>query len=123
MKKTVMIIDDQASTRKLLKHFLGSNYKVVEKANGKEALDSLAAGTKIDAVITDVLMPEMTGIDFLRNYKTQTAGNPLPVIMLSSVENSTEKLKCFQLGARDYVTKPFNPEELRIRLNNVFPNT
>jgi two-component system chemotaxis response regulator CheY len=122
MKKTVMIIEDQQSTRKLLKHFLGNAYNVIEKANGKEALDSIADGAEVDAVITDVLMPEMTGIDFLRNYKKQFTGKIPPVIMLSSVENSTEKLKCFQLGARDYVTKPFNPEELKIRLGNVFVN-
>jgi two-component system chemotaxis response regulator CheY len=122
MKKTVMIIEDQTSTRKLLKHFLGHNYTIVEKANGKEALDSFASGTKVDAIITDMLMPEMTGLDFLRNYQKQFAEKTPPVIMLSSVENSTEKLKCFQLGVRDYVTKPFNPEELKIRLSNVFVN-
>ena len=122
MKKTVMIIEDQLSTRKLLKHFLGHNYHIVEKANGKDALDAIATGTKVDAIISDVLMPEMTGIDFLRIYQKQFTEKAPPVIMLSSVENSTEKMKCFQLGARDYVTKPFNPEELRIRLNNVFVN-
>ena len=118
-----MIIEDQTSTRKLLKHFLGSSYNIVEACNGKEALDSFASGTKVDAIITDMLMPEMTGIDFLRNYqKERFTEKAPPVIMSSSVENSTEKLKCFLLGVRDYVTKPFNPEELKLRLSNVLAN-
>lgn len=117
-----MIIEDQQSTRKLLSHFLASSYTIIEKSNAKEALHSFLEGVKVDAIISDVLMPEMTGIEFLRQYQNQFIEKTPPIIMLSSVENSTEKLKCFQLGARDYVTKPFNPEELKIRLNNILLN-
>ena len=117
-----MIIEDQQSTRKLLSHFLANSYTIVEKSNAKDALDSFSKGVMVDAIISDVLMPEMTGIEFLTRYHNQFTEKAPPIIMLSSVENSTEKLKCFQLGARDYVTKPFNPEELKIRLNNILSN-
>lgn len=113
-----MIIDDQQSTRKLLKHFLGHSYNVIEETNCKSALATLATGTHADAIVSDILMPEMTGIDFLRAIQKTSASAP-PVIMLSGVENSSEKLKCFQFGAKDYITKPFNPVELRVRLKNV----
>jgi DNA-binding response OmpR family regulator len=66
-------------------------------------------------------MPEMTGIDFLRTYQKDKQEAMLPVLMLSSVENSSEKLKCFHFGARDYVVKPFNPEELLVRIKNLLP--
>lgn len=120
MKKTLMIIDDQKSTRMLLSHFLGRYFNVVEKSSAKEALDSLDENAA-DAIIMDVLMPEMTGIDFLRTYQNQKPDGMLPVLMLSSVENSSEKLKCFHYGARDYVVKPFNPEELLVRIKNLLP--
>jgi DNA-binding response OmpR family regulator len=120
MKKTLMIIDDQKSTRLLLSHFLGRYFNVIEKSSALEALHSIE-DSSIDAIIMDVLMPEMTGIDFLRTYQKAKPESMLPVLMLSSVENSSEKLKCFHYGARDYVVKPFNPEELLVRIKNLLP--
>jgi two-component system chemotaxis response regulator CheY len=121
MKKTILIIDDQQSTRLLLSYYLGNYYNVIERPGAREALDLLDKGVRPDAIISDILMPEMTGIDFLKVYQ-QKGIQKLPVIMLSSVENSSEKLKCFQFGARDYMMKPFNPEELRARLSNALSN-
>lgn len=115
-----MIIDDQKSTRVLLSHFLGRYFNVIEESNAKTALDAID-NCKADAIIMDVLMPEMTGIDFLRLYQKMHPDTMRPVLMLSSVENSSEKLKCFHYGARDYVVKPFNPEELLVRLKNLLP--
>lgn len=115
-----MIIDDQKSTRLLLSHFLGRYFNVIERSSAREALDTLDESA-VDAIIMDVLMPEMTGIDFLRTYQKEKQDAMLPVLMLSSVENSSEKLKCFHFGARDYVVKPFNPEELLVRIKNLLP--
>jgi DNA-binding response OmpR family regulator len=122
MKKTVMVIDDQLSTRKLLSNYLGNYFDVVEFENAKTALESMRTGNVPNVIIADILMPEMTGLDLLRNLQEGNSTATPPVIVLSSVENSSEKLKCFQLGARDYIVKPFNPEELRLRISNVLIN-
>ena len=116
MKNQILIIEDQLSTRKLLSHYLGNFYDVIEKENSAEALKWLRKGNMPKAIVADILMPEMTGIEFLSELKNLDFLVP-PVIMLSSVENSLEKMKCFNLGARDYMVKPFNPEELLVRLN------
>lgn len=121
MKKQLLIIEDQASTRKLLGHFLGQFYDVVEKENAADALSWMNEGNKPNAIIADIIMPEMTGLEFLSALNDSGSEIP-PVMMLSSVENSSEKMKCFNLGARDYIVKPFNPEELRVRVGNFFRN-
>lgn len=117
-----MVIDDQLSTRKLLSNYLGNYFDVVEFENAKTALESMRTGNVPNVIIADILMPEMTGLDLLRNLQEENSTVTPPVIVLSSVENSSEKLKCFQLGARDYIVKPFNPEELRLRISNVLIN-
>ncbi len=122
MRKTVMIIEDQLSTRKLLSNYLANYFTVTEFENVKLALASMSNGNLPNAIVSDILMPEMTGMDLLRNLKELTGVNAPPVIVLSSVENSSEKLKCFELGAKDYLMKPFNPEELKLRLNNLLNN-
>lgn len=121
MKKQLLIIEDQTSTRKLLSHYLGNFYDVIEKDNASDAINWLSEGNKPNAIIVDIIMPGMTGVEFLGELQNNNFDIP-PVVMLSSVENSGEKMKCFNLGARDYIVKPFNPEELRVRLNNVIRN-
>ena len=120
-KQTILIIDDQPSTRLLLSHYLSNFYHVIEKSGARDALDYLSKGLSTDVIISDILMPEMSGIEFLNAYQQQQNHNS-PVIVLSSVENSAERLKCFKHGARDFVTKPFNPEELYVRIKNVLTN-
>lgn len=118
MKKQVLIIEDQLSTRRLLSNYLGNSYTVTEKENAKDAVKWLELGNQPDAIIADILMPEMSGIEFLSTFKDSNF-KETPIIILSSVENSAEKIKCFNLGARDYMVKPFNPEELSLRLTNL----
>jgi len=118
IKKKILVIDDQVSTRKLLSKFLGDEFEIVEKSNGLEALTSIEEGLEPDAVVCDLLMPEINGRDFL--IKTQQNGKrQIPVLVLTSMESSVQKMTCLQLGARDYMVKPFNPNELKIRLQNM----
>ena len=114
MKKKVLIIEDQLSTRKLLKNYLSNSFDVIEMETASSALDWLKEQPMPDAIVSDIMMPGMTGIDFLSVVKGMK--NVPPVIILSGMNNSTERIKCLTLGARDYMVKPFNPEELRIRL-------
>ena len=121
MKNQILIIEDQLATRKLLSHYLGNFFEVIEKENAPDALAWLNTGHKPKAIVADIMMPGMTGIEFLSELKNSKE-NHTPTLMLSSVENSSEKMKCFNLGARDYVVKPFNPEELRMRISNLIKN-
>jgi DNA-binding response OmpR family regulator len=121
MKKQILIIEDQLSTRKLLGHYLGSFFQVVVKDSAIEAINWLNEGNKPEAIVTDIIMPDLNGVEFLKQIRGSEQKN-IPVIILSSVETSNEKMKCFNLGAKDYVVKPFNPEELRARLNNLIKN-
>lgn len=118
---TILIIEDQLSTRKLLRNYLGSHYEVFEMDNATDALIWLKEGNIPRIIIADILMPGMTGIEFLGELNNLPGPLP-PVVMLTSVENSTEKLKCFNLGVRDYMIKPFNPEELLMRVNVILKN-
>lgn len=117
MSKQLLIIDDQFSTRKMLSHYFKHFYTVTEMDSAEKALDWIRAGNEPNAILADILMPEMSGIEFLHELNSEREEIP-PVLMLTSVENSSEKLKCFQAGAKDYVLKPFNPEELRLRIQN-----
>ncbi|MDX2003144.1 MAG: response regulator [Chitinophagales bacterium] len=122
MRKKIMVIDDQMSMRKLLSHFLGQYYEVNEQPSATAALNAINQGAQPDIIISDVIMPEMTGTEFLRNYQERFQEAIKPVIILSTIENSSEKMKCFHYGAADYVLKPFNPEELLVRVKNALRN-
>jgi DNA-binding response OmpR family regulator len=121
MKKQLLIIDDQAATRKLLGHYLGNAYDVITMDSMLAAISWLDQGNEPDAIVADIIMTEMSGIEFLSYLHSNGRSMP-PVMMLSGVENSSEKLKCFNLGVRDYLVKPFNPEELRMRILNLIKN-
>ena len=121
MKKQLLIIDDQASTRKLLGHYLGNFFDVTEMESTNDAIEWLDNGHKPDAIVSDIIMPGKTGVELLAHLQNTCSEMP-PVLMLSGVENSSEKMKCFHLGAKDYLVKPFNPEELHVRINNLFHN-
>ena len=106
--------------RMLLENFLGNNYDVVTKENGMEALKWIQSGNVPDFIIVDVVMPEVDGYDFVSNIRTSGYFKRIPIIMLSGLENSNERIKCLKLGADDYMIKPFNPEELSVRIENIF---
>jgi len=69
-----------------------------------------------DLVVADIQMPNLDGYDFIKNVRASGYYKDIPLIMLSGIESSNEKVKCLKLGANDYVVKPFNPEELEIRI-------
>lgn len=111
MKKTILIIDDEQSIRLLLENFLMKQYNVVSKGDGQQALEWLE-GNLPDLIICDVQMPVIDGYSFLEKIRERGYTRHTPIIMLSGVENSKERIKCYRLGAQDFLAKPFNPEEL-----------
>jgi DNA-binding response OmpR family regulator len=119
MKKTVLVVDDELSIRLLLENYLGKEYKVLTKNDGLEGLKYLEEGNLPDIVVADIQMPNMDGYALLENMKQSGFFNKIPVIMLSGNESSQERIKSLKMGADDYMVKPFNPEELSLRIKNI----
>jgi len=116
MPKTVMIVDDEERLRSLVSAYLAQEgFTVLTAANGQEAL-RLARQEKPDLIILDLMMPEMDGYEFMRRYKRE---RDTPVIMLTAKVDDEDKVLGLELGADDYVTKPFSPRVLAARVRAV----
>ncbi len=112
MGKTVMIVDDSASARTMLGLTLkGAGYDVVEGSDGKHAL-SLLDGRKVHLIISDVNMPNMDGIAFVKALKQTPNYKFTPVIMLTTDGQESKKQEGKAAGAKAWVTKPFSPTQL-----------
>lgn len=112
MAKTVLIVDDSASMRQLVTFALkGAGYDVVAAVHGKDALDKIKA-TKVEMVITDLNMPEMDGIQLIKNIRSNAATRFTPVVMLTTESQEGKKQEGKQAGATGWLVKPFKPEEL-----------
>lgn len=119
MKKKVLLIDDQKEFSMLLKIFLSKKYTVETSENGLRALARLQNGYFPDVIVTDLMMPEVDGKTFIMQIKNSGAFNHIPIIVLSSIDRSSEKVDLLKSGASDYIIKPFNPDELDIRIDKV----
>jgi DNA-binding response OmpR family regulator len=111
MKKTILVVDDEKSICFILENFLSKNYDVVTLNDGFEALLWLEDNLP-DLIISDIQMSKMDGFEFLTSVRQRGFTKHTPFIMLSGRSESKERIKCYRLGAQDYLTKPFNPEEL-----------
>lgn len=113
----ILIVDDNLINRMVLTRALSEQGHTSDTAqNGRAALDMLARGT-FDVVLLDILMPEMDGYEVLAHIKQQTDWRHIPVIIISAVDEMDSVLRCIEMGATDYLSKPFNPGLLRARIN------
>ena len=116
MSKTILVVDDTESLRTLVKSYLGQEgFRVITAANGREAL-FLAREEKPDLILLDLMMPEMGGTEFMRIYGREAA---TPIILLTAKVDESDKVLGLELGADDYVTKPFSMRELTARIRAV----
>ena len=112
MSKTILIVDDSSSMRQDVSMALkGGGYDVIEACDGKDALTKLG-GQKIHLVISDVNMPNMDGITFVRELKKNAAYKFVPVIMLTTEGNEEKKKAGQEAGAKAWVVKPFQPAQM-----------
>lgn len=112
MSKTIMIVDDSASVRRVVGIALkGAGYAVIEGCDGRDALGKLT-GQKVHLIISDVNMPHMDGITFLKAVKQLPAYRFTPVIMLTTESEESKKREGQAAGAKAWVVKPFQPEQL-----------
>ncbi|THJ46443.1 MULTISPECIES: response regulator [Aeromonas] len=112
MGKTILIVDDSATIRQVVGMTLkGAGYEVMEASDGKDALNKLD-GKKINLIISDVNMPNMDGITFVKEAKKLANYKFTPVIMLTTESQDSKKQEGQTAGAKAWVVKPFQPEQM-----------
>ena len=104
MKKKILLVDDKATIGKVASVYLGKDYDFTYRE---------------DPIISDIRMPLMTGDEFLRYMKNNELFKSIPIVMLSSEESTTERIRLLEEGAEDYILKPFNPLELKVRIKKI----
>lgn len=116
MTQTVLIVDDEKRMVSLVESYLTqAGYEVMTALNGKEALEAVE-NKMPDLIILDIMMPHMNGYDFMREHRSR---HDTPIIMLTAKVEDDDKVYGLELGADDYVTKPFKPRELMARVRNM----
>jgi len=113
MAKTILIVDDSSSLRTVVKIALvRSGYEVLEACDGKQALEQLDKAAKVHLIVSDVNMPHMDGITFVKQVKQHARHRFTPVIMLTTEGQDAKKEEGRAAGARAWIVKPFNPPQL-----------
>ena len=119
--ETVLVVDDEKNIRELIQLYLtNAGYRVVNAVDGAEAL-RLARADKPDLIVLDLMLPQVEGYEVCRRLRRE--GNDLPIIMLTARDDDVDKIVGLELGADDYMTKPFNPRELVARIKAVLRRT
>ncbi len=114
--KRILLVDDKISIGKVLSVYLGKENELVYFEDPLKAIEWLNSGQEPDLIITDIRMPHMSGDEFLSYLKNNELWKNIPIIILSSEDNSTERIQLLEAGADDYIVKPFNPMELKARI-------
>lgn len=120
-KEVVLIIDDNQDVRDYVKMLLGEEYLVIEAANGQEGL-KMALKYVPDAIICDVMMPIMDGMQCCRHLKSEPQTSHIPVMMLTAYAMDEQKIQGYECGADSYISKPFSAQLLKVRLRNLLDN-
>ena len=117
----ILIVEDNDEMRFYLKEILGEHVAITEARNGIEALNRLQYKAP-DLIISDVMMPQMDGPEFLTHLKRSAAYRGIPIVMLTARASEEDLLHGLSLGVDDYIIKPFNAKELKIRIHNLITN-
>ena len=116
----ILVVDDDPWILKMVTTVLGKRgHEVQVGKNGREGLDK-AKETRPDLIITDIMMPEMDGWDFVRNIRATPGISMVPVIFLTALSDDDDRIQGFRLGADDYLAKPFRFDELELRVEKAF---
>lgn len=120
IQKTVLVVDDSTTNRSILCDILHSDYTVIQAENGIQALTMLKKqDKKVDAIILDIIMPEMDGYEFMNKIKQDKTLSQIPVIILTEKSDRDTEKKVLESGAWDFVPKPYDADIIKLRLKNV----
>ena len=114
----VLIIEDDREVRRYVREYLENDYRILEAADGVEGLDSAVASSP-ELVISDIMMPRMDGVELCKRLKNNLATSHIPVILLTARAAGEDKLEGLESGADDYIIKPFEAKELKVRAHNL----
>lgn len=120
-KECILIIDDNADVRGYVKSLLSDNYAVIEAADGRSGVKK-AMKYVPDAIVCDVMMPVMDGLECCRKLKTELQTSHIPVMLLTACSLDEQRIQGFECGADSYISKPFNSKLLLVRLRNLIDN-
>ena len=115
-KSTVLIVDDSPDNLMLLNGLLRDDYSVKATNNGSTALQIAAEAPQPDLILLDILMPEMDGFEVCRNLKNNATTQNIPVVFISALSDTFDIVKAFEVGGVDFITKPFQPLEVKSRV-------
>ncbi|MFW5961964.1 MAG: winged helix-turn-helix domain-containing protein [bacterium] len=115
----ILVVEDEKNIRELIKFNLeNAGYEVVTAADGRVALDELSA--EIDLVVLDLMLPEVDGMEVCRQMRGDQDLRQIPIVMLTAKGEEVERILGLEMGADDYMTKPFSPRELVARIKAIF---
>ena len=118
LKPKILIADDSAMNRAILVEMLGDGYDVIEAENGREAVRALQSAPEIDLLLLDIMMPEMDGFEVLEQMKRYGWIEDVPVVMISAENGSAYVERAYDLGATDFISRPFDMAIVRRRVTN-----
>lgn len=119
-KRTLLIIEDDEINCQILTEILEEKYSVITAQNGKEGLDLLKRyGQRISAIMLDIQMPVMDGYEFLDLVGCDAVLCKIPVIVTTVLDNIQDEVRCLELGAADFIVKPYNPKLIMVRVENI----
>ncbi len=117
---TVLLVEDSLSELELMSHYLDNgDYKIIKSTGAKQAFD-IALKNNIDVIVTDVVMPEMSGFELCRLLKKNPVTQQLPIVICTSKNQAIDKLWGMKQGATAYLTKPYSREQLLNTIQSIF---
>lgn len=116
-KPRIMIVDDVTENLKILIELLKDDYKLIPLKSGEKALQKLTQDPLPDLILLDIVMPDMDGYELCKRLKDDSRTKDIPVIFITAVSEVMDDAKAFELGAVDYVPKPFNPLTVKARVS------
>ena len=119
----ILVVDDDRRIRALLSRFLASEGYRVTTADSAAHARAKFGGLTFDLLILDVMMPNETGVEFARSIRNSVGGSGVPILMLTARHEIENRIEGLQAGADDYLTKPFEPRELSLRVSNILRRT
>jgi len=121
LKKKILVIEDEVHIQRLVKMLLEKNgYEVDAASDGEAGLTKLNSDVSFDLVLLDIMMPGMDGLQVLRALKASSSTKHIKVVLLSALGMENVVLQGVKLGAKDYIRKPFHPQELVERIGKIF---